>query len=247
MAEPKDINEALLMLQADPPLLTKNKTGQVGQQKTRYADLVQVNAQVLSRLNALGVIWTCSPYLMEPDYRFVLGYELRHVASGTKREGMYPLKGDNPMQQGSSITYARRYALLAVTGIAAEDEDDDGDAASGRQTAQRAIGRPRSVPTEDAGPTAQRAAPRARPAGPPLPGEVADGGVNQLQHRRMHALWREVGFGGDENREKRLAITAKIVGLPDLDSSAELTSAQADQVIAALVERKAKMTDGEAS
>ena len=63
MGDPKDIDEALLMLQADPPVLVKDKKGQVGNQKTKYADLVQVNAVVLSRLNALGVAWVCCPDL----------------------------------------------------------------------------------------------------------------------------------------------------------------------------------------
>jgi hypothetical protein len=58
----------------------------------------------------------------------------------------------------------------------------------------------------------------------------------------MHALWRELGYAGDENRGQRLAITAKIVGLPDLESSADLTRAQADTVIDALKERKQRMT-----
>jgi hypothetical protein len=61
----------------------------------------------------------------------------------------------------------------------------------------------------------------------------------------MHALWRELGYDGDTNRDIRLAITAKILGLPDLNSSADLTRAQADQVIAALRERKAAMESKE--
>lgn len=36
----------------------------------------------------------------------------------------------DPQAQGSAITYARRYALVAVLGVVA-DEDDDGEAASG--------------------------------------------------------------------------------------------------------------------
>lgn len=236
--QPKNIDEALLMLQADPPVLTKNKDGQVGNQKTRYADLVQVNAQVLSRLNGLGLVWKCRPNLLLPDYRFVLEYELRHVASGTAEAGTFPLKGENAMQQGSAITYARRYALLAVTGIAAEEEDDDGDAASGRRTAQRAQPR-QAAPAE--GRTAQRAAQRPRGTQPPLPGEDPDGPVGQDQHRHMYALWRDLGYEGEDNRDNRLGITARILGLDELSSSANLTRGQADTVIAKLRERKDKI------
>jgi hypothetical protein len=128
---------------------------------------------------------------------------------------------------GSAITYARRYALLAVTGIAAEDEDDDGDAASGRQYAQRAAQQPAEAapvagrPGGQARSTAQRAAQRPRGGRPPLPGENADpdGPIGQDQRKHMFALWRELGYDGDANRETRLGITAKILGLPELESS----------------------------
>lgn len=249
MADPKSLDEALLMLQADPPVLTKSKAGQVGNQRTKYADLVEVNKVVLARLNELGVIWKCLPTMA--GERFVLRYHLSHVPSGDEETGDYPLNLSEPQKMGSAITYARRYALLAVTGIAAEDEDDDGDAASGGRYAQRGAQRPRQQrPAEEpaeGGRTAQRAAQRPRAAQPPLPGEAADPGgkVGQDQHRHMHALWRELGFGGDENRDNRLTITAKILGMPDLESSADLTRGQADQVIAALRERKDRMAGGE--
>ena len=246
MGDPKNIDEVLLALQADLPVLTKDKDGQVGNQKTKYADLAQANEQILTRLNALGVTWVCLPDLLLPDYRFVLKYELRHVASDTAKNGMFPLKGDTPMQQGSAITYGRRYALLAVTGVVAEDEDDDGGAASGQRYAQRAARQAPARPEEgQGGRTAQRRARPARGPRPALPGEDPDGPVGQDQHRRMHALWRELGYDGDDNRETRLTITAKILGLPDLDSSASLTRGQGDQVIAALVERQQRTAGGE--
>jgi len=65
--------------------------------------------------------------------------------------------------------------------------------------------------------------------------------VNQYQHRKMHALWRELGYDGEQNRLVRLDVTAKILRLPDLDTSAALTEAQANSVIAALEQRLAKV------
>jgi hypothetical protein len=64
--------------------------------------------------------------------------------------------------------------------------------------------------------------------------------VGDDQRKRMFALWRDLGYDGDANREARLAITAKILGLDSLESSSDLTRADADQVIAALIERKDK-------
>jgi hypothetical protein len=65
------------------------------------------------------------------------------------------------------------------------------------------------------------------------------------QRRRMFALWGELGFAGDENRTQRLEITAKILRLPGLESSTELTRAEANMVIAALHERKERMKPAE--
>ncbi|WKU07980.1 ATP-binding protein [Micromonospora sp. HUAS LYJ1] len=100
---------------------------------------------------------------------------------------------------------------------------------------------------------------RPAPAATPAPAEAAEAQdqppastegdremVSQDQHRHMHALWRELGYSGEENRETRLQITAKILGLRDLESSAHLTRAEADRVIAALRQRKASQ-EGQAA
>jgi hypothetical protein len=210
---PQDINEALLILQADPPLLTKQRQGQVGNQKTKYADLPAVNAQVLTKLNALGVIWRCVPTLL-PDSaqgpgRFVLRYSLLHVSSHTSIDGDYPLGAGEPQKMGSAITYARRYALLAVTGIAAEDEDDDGQGG----TAQRAP-RKAAKPREES--TVSR-----NPAAPSLPGEPAVGGAKewtQPMMRKWMAQNREAGIEGDAVK----AVAADMLGR-QVASSKEIT------------------------
>lgn len=213
--------EALSEFQKNPPVLTKNRSGQVGNQRTRYADLVQVNTQVLARLNELGFIYITSPTLVDGSNQFVLQYELKHVPSGEALAGRYPLKlSENPMQMGSAITYARRYVLLALTGVAAEDEDDDGQAASGRRTAQRA-NQPRQQPDDRA--TAQRA---PRPAGPALPGDGA-GGLSPAQRGMVQALFGKVGV---QDRSARLNVAAQLVGRK-LESANELTRAEASALI----------------
>src|SRR5204863_1490626 len=106
------------------------------------------------------------------DGKMCLHYELLHE-SGEEKTGEFPLSGEGGIQTiGGRITYARRYCLAAIVGIAA-DEDDESRLSDGPQTAQRAAGRPRgkassSAPQEGAA-TAQRSTPPA--ARPPLPGE----------------------------------------------------------------------------
>ncbi|MGW5556896.1 ERF family protein [Micromonospora sp. NPDC003944] len=225
MADPKTLNEALAAFQVDPPVLTKNRDGQVGNQRTKYADLVQVNKQVLARLNELGVIYTTAPTLLD-DNRFVLQYELLHVPSGEKMGGRYPLKlSENPQQMGSAISYARRYVLLALTGVAAEDEDDDGQAASGRRYAQRAQ-QPRQQHGDDR-PTAQRAARQA--GGPALPGESSPGagGISEAQSRKLHACLREAGIS---TRDEALLYISDVLDKP-IESTAQLSKSEAARVI----------------
>lgn len=75
---------------------------------------------------------TCGIAILQPttiqDGRTVLVTRLVHE-SGEWIEGRYPVhpvKAD-PQGEGSALTYARRYALMAIVGIA--PEDDDGNAA----------------------------------------------------------------------------------------------------------------------
>lgn len=222
--------QALAAFQADPPVLKKNKAGH----QSKYADLVQVNETVLARLNALGVIYTCAPTRLD-DGQFVLEYRLTHVPSNDSITGRYPLKlSENPQQMGSAITYARRYVLLSLTGVAAEDEDDDGQAASGRRTAQRAV-QPRQRAAEQAGerPTAQRA--QRQTGRPPLPGEQPDeqpgrfagGPITDAQQRKLHACLREAGIG---TRDEGLAYISDVLD-KEVNSTKELTKVEAARVI----------------
>lgn len=229
-SEPKDIDEVLLSLQAELPVLAKDKKGQVGNQKTKYADLVQVNEVVLKRLNAMGAIWTCRPHLEAGS--FGLHYSLKHVPSGTEIVGVWPLKlSENPQQMGSATTYGRRYSLLAVTGIVAEDEDDDG-ASSEQPSAQRQtrVQQRQRPPTGGTGqPTAQRAT-RARPVdGPPLPGEeppTTEPAPRRTDVRKatgpmlqkLAILFGEIGV---TERTERLALTSTLAGRP-LESGSDL-------------------------
>lgn len=240
MTDPKNIDEVLMAIQAERPVLTKDKKGQVGNQKTKYADLVQVNDVVLKLLNALSTIWTCRPHLEAGS--FGLHYSLKHVPSNTEVTGVWPLKlSENPQQMGSATTYGRRYALLAVTGIVADDEDDDGDAAGGQRYAQRRSTTTRTAPAaaaatnrrtdqtknalgigdEPAARTAQRS------SQPPLPGEEHSDGPTKKQLGMMHALFTKVEM---TNRDDRLVYAGEIVGRT-LASSGDLSVGEASKVI----------------
>lgn len=126
---------ALVQLQAELPKVGKDKTAEVKTDKAKYtykyADLSGISDALLPLMTKHGLAWTAAPTLTE-DGKFVLEYALLHK-SGESRGGRYPLpSGGTPQATGSAITYARRYALCSVTGLA-PDADDDGQAARQHQ------------------------------------------------------------------------------------------------------------------
>lgn len=130
MTEHATLAAALAAFQAELPTIKKTKTAKVktkdgGQFSYGYAGLAEVSATVMPLLGKHGLSFTAKPTVV--DGKFVLAYRLLH-ASGDADEGVYPLSSGSAQEQGSAITYARRYALCSVTGVAAE-EDDDGAAA----------------------------------------------------------------------------------------------------------------------
>jgi hypothetical protein len=115
--------KALAAFQLELPTLGKGNIANTGTYSYRYADLADVSTLVLPLLAKQGLSFSAKPTIDEQG-RFVLAYALRHI-SGDSDCGSYPLPTGSPQQVGSAITYARRYALCAITGIA-PDEDDDG-------------------------------------------------------------------------------------------------------------------------
>ncbi len=100
--------------------------------KSKYADLASVWDAIREPLSSNGL-----SVIQQPIDGGVGGITLRTVlmhASGQALESQFtmPVKPNASAQDvGSALTYARRYALMALVGIA--PEDDDGNAASGRQ------------------------------------------------------------------------------------------------------------------
>jgi len=118
----------------NPP---KTKTANLGKYKYRYADLAEIIEHVRPVLakHSLAVV-----QLTVADARNVLVTRLMHE-SGQYLEATYPLPAQAAAQDmGSAITYARRYSLCAILGIAA-DEDDDGERAVKGESNREAVAR----------------------------------------------------------------------------------------------------------
>lgn len=68
--------------------------------------------------------------------------------------------------------------------------------------------------------------------------------VSRAQQQAMFALWDKLGYSGDENRATRLGLTAKFIGAEAIESSDDLTWAEAEIVLSKLRERQARVEAG---
>jgi hypothetical protein len=128
MSDHPNLSTALAAFQAELPVIVKESTAKVSSDKGGYnydyADLAAVSKVVLPLLGKHGLSFSSKPTIV--DGKFVLSYVLRHTG-GDSDEGVYPLPSSGtPQQVGSAITYARRYSLMALSGVFPQGEDDDG-------------------------------------------------------------------------------------------------------------------------
>jgi hypothetical protein len=109
--------------------------------RTKYAGVNEVLEAVLGPLTENGLT-----VLQFPDGEHGLTTRLQHV-SGEYMQASYPMKPSQatPQGVGSAMTYARRYALVAILGLGTED--DDGNAGS---QAPKAAAQPAAAPAPSA-------------------------------------------------------------------------------------------------
>lgn len=129
----KTLAEALVAFQAELPKVAKDRTNPAF--KSKYATLESVTESVIPALNEHGFSFTVGSFV--DNGLLVIDAHLLHT-SGESRSLQFPITETNPQKIGSAITYARRYALTALTGVVA-DEDDDGNAASIPPAVPRAL------------------------------------------------------------------------------------------------------------
>lgn len=125
MTDHKNIYAALASAQMQMGKAVKDSTN-LGF-KSKYADLASVMEACMGALNANGIA-VYQPTVDDEGGRYVKTI-FAHI-SGETLECRVPLiVQKNDMQgYGSAVTYARRYGLMGMAGIA--PEDDDGNAAA---------------------------------------------------------------------------------------------------------------------
>lgn len=94
--------------------------------ESHYADLPSILEVIKDPLKEswLAISHKCK----STDWWFVVVTTLGHAESWESTESEFPVFGNKPQEIGSSISYARRYNLLALLDI--PTEDDDGNTAN---------------------------------------------------------------------------------------------------------------------
>lgn len=116
---------------------TKSVTGQVGQQKYKYADISAVIEAIKPALIANGLFFTQHP---QPSENGITVETVLHHAGGehlSLGSLFVPANKHDAQGFGSALTYARRYALVTAFGVPVED--DDGNAAARGQSQRGAV------------------------------------------------------------------------------------------------------------
>ena len=196
---------ALVTAQADMPGVPKATKGQVGNATRFYADLATVLDVVQPVLAANGLGFAQFPCDSERGAVAVTTRLLHKSGEWMESTVSMPSSGNGAQGVGSALTYCRRYSLMAVLGLAAED--DDGQAASAPAPEQRQ----------------QRAA--AAPAA-----TATGGGATDQQIQRMAIAFTEKGI---RDRVERLTFISNVVGR-EVGSSKDLTKQEASTVIDAI-------------
>lgn len=122
------IMPALAAAQAAIPNIEKAKENT--HFRSRYADIADGLSVIRPVLAQNGLVVTQATEFDRDSGLFVLHTRIYHT-SGEWIGSTYPLPTSGKAQEmGSAITYARRYALFALVGTAATDEDTDGNDAA---------------------------------------------------------------------------------------------------------------------
>lgn len=209
---------ALAKAQATMPSAAKDATGQVGQQRTKYADLPSVREAARGPLTENDLAFVQFPSSAPPGYVRIITRILHKSGEWIEDEDGFTVPAGTTAQAvGSATTYAKRYSLQAALGIVADD-DDDGKAASDAQTRQSAPRAPRT--------------PTTRPQGTAREVAAASTGdkLSDAQRRLLMVMF------GDHQLRKADDQHSYMTGLlgRQIDSANDLTPAEASKVIDAL-------------
>jgi hypothetical protein len=170
-----EIYAALASAQGEFPEIVKRRTATVksdkGTYKYNYADLSDILASIRPVL-AKHKLSISQPIEAAETGRLLLHTILAHASGETIQATMplaaFPADGRQVQSWAGVLTYARRYNLTAVLGIAAEEDDDANGAADHGSTTITERPKPQPVPRGTPEQEANAAIARSQPAEEPM-------------------------------------------------------------------------------
>jgi ERF superfamily protein len=146
--------DAMAAFQERMPVVRKNRRADAGKYTWDYATLDEITGAIMPVMGPLGL--SVSYEVRHEPNMVVVEAIVSHAMGHFRKSGEIPVPivgqsneghgamGANPAQRiGIAISYGKRYALLSITGIAPEGDDDGGAGATdqtGVRQPQRASG-----------------------------------------------------------------------------------------------------------
>lgn len=129
----KAYHVAMAAFKKEPPTIEKNKVVKFGQTSYKHAGLAEAANLIGAALSkeGLSAAWRTE----QEDGGVTVICEITHVLGHSEKTSLTASPdtsgSKNPIQAiASTVTYLERYTLLALTGLAAQDTDDDGGSAT---------------------------------------------------------------------------------------------------------------------
>lgn len=172
---------------------------------SKYADLASVMEACREPLskNGLAVLQRVSTV---PEGVKLTTMLVHSSGEWVRDRAVFPVQQRTAQGLGSAITYARRYALAALVGVAAED--DDGNAASGRDAAEQPRQEQKAKPAKKA---------ESKPEEPPKVDTAASSTPEEAKAKllqvRRRRIWETAQNYGKNEKEDFLAWTKSVLGV----------------------------------
>jgi hypothetical protein len=206
-----ELMQALAAAQPKFAPIMKERTAEVISRRTggrytyAYADLADVLDAVRPALAEHGIALIQCPIEAEGQ-----AGAFTVIAKGEQWVGVSMLVPYDPtlgaQGKGSAVTYARRYGLTALLGVAARGEDDDAVAVT---------------------PAVQSAEPKPEPPTPPPPPTptppTSPRLISEPQRKRLYAIAKATGWTDEEIRAKLIAL--------GFSSSREIPVSRYDEIV----------------
>jgi hypothetical protein len=129
----KAYHQAMAAFKANPPVIVKDKhvrfATKAGVTEYNHASLGKVTSTINSALSEHGLTaaWKTDQVDGQIKVTCTITHELGYSESTSLSSGSETSGTKNSIQaMGSAITYLQRYTLLALTGLATHEQDDDG-------------------------------------------------------------------------------------------------------------------------